>query len=247
MNLSSILFNTPDEAEGSCIGLIGGGGKTTLLQRLGQELSRDHKPVILTALTKSGTSTKQTVHLYAEFENEETQEHLLIQNPLFIMGEVESDEKLVGVTPQQLETLYSHSALTIFECDGARKRPIKAHQPYDPAVPDFATHAIVIVGADAVGAKVDGKLVHRPELFRELWEVNANYSLEPAFIAKVLTSAYGYMQKIPASVKTSYLVNKADIFPDKAHLLAQAISRLSNFPVFSGSLEKGFLERIYAL
>lgn len=245
MNLFKILFQDADEAENACVGIMGGGGKTALLHTMGEELSQLYPKVVLSSLTKAGISTKHAVHLYAEFEDEEGHEALFNNNPLYIMGDQESEIKLLGVDEAQLQKLHEASSLTLFECDGARKRPIKAHQPYDPNIPDYATHAVIVVGAEAVGAKVDAKFVHRPELFREIWDVNANFVLDPTFITKVLTSQYGYMQKVPPDVKVVFLVNKADAYPEAAQNLARTINRLSIHPVFYGSIEKGYLHRAH--
>jgi probable selenium-dependent hydroxylase accessory protein YqeC len=160
------------------------------------------------------------------------------------MGDQESEHKLIGLEPDQLQLVHEASDLTLFECDGARKKPIKAHQPFDPVIPHFATHAIIVVGADAVGAKVDGKMVHRPELFRELWDVNANQTLDPIFITRVLTSEYGYLQKVPKEIKLTYFVNKADAYPDQAYELAKTLSRLSHDSVYYGSIEQGNIQKV---
>ena len=232
------------EAHTACIGILGGGGKTTLLHALGDELAAAYSPVVLTALTKSGLCERHPFRLFSEIQTELLEEQTG-KKPLYIMRELESEEKLLGIRPGELLQLHQASAVTVFEADGARKRPLKAHQPYDPVLPDFSTHAIILVGADAVGAKVDGKRVHRPELFRELWQVNANFILDPAFIAKVVTSRYGYLQKVPSGITTIYLVNKADRYPKQASQLAQAIQRVSNAPVFLGSLEQGSVARVY--
>ena len=239
MNISNLIFKNVSEAQNACIGILGGGGKTALLHALGNELAKTFQHVILSSLTKAGISTAHEVHLYPEFQDEENREQLLANNPLYIMGEKESEIKFLGVNAAMLATLFRASDLTLFECDSARKKPIKAHQPYDPMIPHFATHAVIVVGADAVGAKIDGKRVHRPELFRELWDVNADFKLTPAFIAKVLTSQYGYLQKVPPDVEVIYLVNKADSYPEQALSLAQALSRLSKSAVFFGSVEQG--------
>ncbi len=245
MNFSKILFQNVAEAEKSCIGILGGGGKTALLHTLGEELAQSYPRVTLSSLTKAGISSMHDLHFYTEFEDEEQREALFSSNPLYIMGEREHEKKLLGLNEEQLQALFDASDLTLFECDGARKRPIKAHQPFDPVVPHFATHAIIVVGADAVGAKVDGKLVHRPELFRELWDVNANFSLDPIFITKVLTSEYGYLQKVPKTAKLSYFVNKSDVHPKEAVELAKTLNRLSNSPTFYGSIEKGIFEKVH--
>ncbi len=244
MNFSQILFQNIADANKSCVGILGGGGKTTLLHALGDELSKTYDHVTLSSLTKAGISAQHRVHYYREFEVEESRELLFKINPLYIMAEQESEYKLIGLTPDQLQSLHDASDLTLFECDGARKKPIKAHQPFDPVIPHFATHAIIMVGADAVGAKVDGKMVHRPELFRELWNVNANHILDPAFITRILTSEYGYLQKVPKGIELTYFVNKADAFPAQALELAKMLSKLSHHSVFYGSIEQGHIQKV---
>ncbi len=245
MKFSKILFQTPREAYDTCVGILGGGGKTALLHTMAEELAHHHPHVIISSLTKAGVSETHPVHFYPEFEQEDTRSSLLENNPLYIMGAVEHEQKLLGINEDQLRSLYHASDLTLFECDGARKRPIKAHQPFDPMIPTYASHAIIVVGADAVHAKVDGKFVHRPELFREIWGVNANHILDPVFIAKVLTSKYGYLQKVPSGIDVAYFVNKADSYPKEALALAQALARVSNRPIFQGSLDKGFLDQVF--
>ena len=243
MQFARLISEFPHETKRAVIGILGGGGKTTLWHKLGQEFSKRPSKVILTSLTRSGYSDDYDVQFYSRVIDEIKEQEVFKPNPLYIMGEMENEEKLIGIKAAQLQQLKRIADFTIFECDGARNRPIKAHQPHDPELPDFTTHAIIVVGADAVGARVDGKLVHRPELFRELWDVNANYQLEPSFIARILTSHYGYLQKVPAGVSLSYLVNKADAFPDAAQNLAMALSKLTRAPIFSGSLENNTLNK----
>ena len=244
MNFSQILFQNAAEADKSCVGILGGRRNIEILHELGNELSKSYDHVMLSSLTKAGISSQHQVHFFPEFETEASREALLEINPLYIMGDQESEHKLIGLEPDQLQLVHEASDLTLFECDGARKKPIKAHQPFDPVIPHFATHAIIVVGADAVGAKVDGKMVHRPELFRELWDVNANQTLDPIFITRVLTSEYGYLQKVPKEIKLTYFVNKADAYPDQAYELAKTLSRLSHDSVYYGSIEQGNIQKV---
>jgi len=244
MNFSQILFRNIEDAQDSCVGILGGGGKTALLHAMGGELSKHYDHVMLSSLTKAGISSEHQVHFFTEFADETKRESLMETNPLYIMEDQESDHKLIGLNPEQLKSVHEASDITLFECDGARKKPIKAHQPFDPVIPYYATHAIIVVGADAVGAKVDGKMVHRPELFRELWDVNANHILDPIFIARVLTSEYGYLQKVPKDVKLTYFVNKADAYPTEAFELAKTLSRLSHNSVYYGSIEQGSIQKV---
>ncbi len=120
----------------------------------------------------------------------------LDRNPLFIIGEKLSDNKLKGISENELNKIREYFNVTIFECDGARNKPLKAHTDYDPKVPEFTTHVIIIVGADVVNTKIDDGLVHRPELFCKTWNVKPDFKLEIDFIVDVLTSQKGYLSKV---------------------------------------------------
>ncbi len=235
-----------DHVGTSCAALIGGGGKTSLLLRLGQELvdRSSGKNVLLAALTRlqhnleDGSITCQ--RMLEVGADEMMQRH----NPMFVLGLPISSESENETSDLTITGLRHRFAATVFECDGARGLPLKAHNQRDPVVPEFASNAIVIVGADVVGTRVSDGLVHRPELFCDTWEVGSDHELDVSFITTVITSKRGYRRKIPDSVPTSYYVNKADQFPRQANELARTIARQSGQPTWMGSLHEGWLERV---
>ncbi len=236
---ADIIGSDPRDAGGACIAILGGGGKTSLLKRLGREYARCFPRVLLTSITLSGRDRGDAAVFLEETGPGGWAARFPGRNPLFVMRRAVNQRKLEGVGEQELREMLPLADLCIFECDGARNLPLKAHNERDPRVPSFATHVVILVGADAVGETVAGGRVHRPELFRRLWNVGEDEPLGETFIAEVLTSPRGYLAKVPQGVRPRYFVNKADRHPGEARRLAEAIRRKGVGPVWYGSLAAG--------
>lgn len=239
-----MIFPQPKDAQGACVAILGGGGKTSLLHRLGFELAAYFPRVLITALTKSARHAEHPVFLLDDLLRDKIPGLFPQSNPLCIMKSEASIEKLIGISVDDLKLLRKMSDCTLFEADGARNLPLKAHLPHDPVVPGFASHVIILVGADVVNTTpADGK-VHRPEIFKQKWAVTDNTVLDADFIAKVLTTHQGYHEKISASTQPCYFVNKGDRFPKAATELARAIRKQTEAPIFWGSVHSDFLESV---
>ncbi len=243
MDFYTLLAKDHRSLSGACVAILGGGGKTGLLLRLGAELAGHHPRVLLTSLTRTAADIQPPPLLLhgagnsPELPFEQT-------NPLMVMSSQAERGKLLGISPQLLATLLARSSLALVECDGARKLPLKAHTIHDPAVPDCATHVMVVVGASVVDTTPEQGLVHRPELFQALWGVAPDFQLTADFIAKVVTDSRGYRAKIPGDQPVIYFINQSDRWPQPARQLARAIQARSGGPTFWGSLREGYLHRV---
>lgn len=147
------------EALGVGIGVtaaVGGGGKTTLLTRLGRELAAEDK-VILTTTTHLSIPTD-----IPWAEDTDTLWRLLEKNNLVCIGK-RLDEYRLGAPDVSMETLFSMCDHLLVEADGSRNLPVKAHAAHEPAIPAGA-RTIGVIGASAFGKTV-AECVHRPELF----------------------------------------------------------------------------------
>ncbi|MBL7047701.1 MAG: putative selenium-dependent hydroxylase accessory protein YqeC [Candidatus Marinimicrobia bacterium] len=240
MNFYQILFDKPEEALGSCIAIMGGGGKTVLLNTLGNELYLFHDRVLLTSLTKSAYHSEQKVIFSKSIASGNLSELFSQYNPLHLMHAMIHPEKISGISEEKLFDYYKQSSLTIFECDGARNLPLKAHNDTDPTVPSFSTHVIILVGTDVLNTTVTEGKVHRPELFKSLWGVDDERILDIEFVTKVVTTKKGYLSKIPEHIRRIYFVNKADTSNENARKLALSIYRRTGCSTFYGSIHKGF-------
>lgn len=93
---------------------------------------------------------------------------------------------------------------------GASNRSLKVHNRIDPEIPDFATHVIIVVGADVVNTKLSDGKVHRSDMFAKVWKVDIHFTLDVEFITKVVTSKTGYLSKVPNNPTRIYFVNKRE-------------------------------------
>ena len=244
MQFHRLISDKIEQAKGSCIALLGGGGKTALLHKLADEFAKYYTTVLQTSLTKTAFHPSDEPLILNEIDIDKLDSIKLDRNPLFIIGEKISNKKLKGISDTDLDRIRHQFDITIFECDGARNKPFKAHTEYDPQVPEFASHAIIIIGADVVNTKISDGLVHRPELFCKMWNVKSDLQLDIDFIVKVLTSKRGYFSKLKHSAKISYFVNKWDNHQKNAKDLAQAIYNNSGKPTFYGSVQSNILKQV---
>lgn len=241
MNFYNLISDKIEQAEGSCIALLGGGGKTALLHKLADEFAKYYPSVLQTSLTKTAFHPSDNPLILNEINIDKLESLKFKRNPLFLIGEKITNEKLRGISETDLDKIRQQFDITIFECDGARNKPLKAHTEYDPIVPEFATYTIIIAGADAVNTKINDGYVHRPELFCKTWNVKEDFILNIDFIVKVVSSGKGYLSKVPAGKKIIYFVNKWDNHRKNAEDLAQAIYKKTGKPTFYGSVQNNVL------
>ena len=239
----NLLFERTHPSGKEIIAVMGAGGKTSLLNILGEELAGVNRRVLLTSLTKSEIDTsRKTFTLDTVVKNEVP---LLFKeyNPLRLMKSAGENGKLNGIEAEDIMSLMSEFDAAIIECDGARKLSLKAHTDFDPSVPGFATRLIIIAAADVVDTRLTDGKVHRPDLFKQIWRITDDYILDAGFIAEVLTTKRGYHLKNPSEVKPVYFINKADTHPAQAEALAETVYCKSQRPVFYGSLLESYFRR----
>ncbi len=244
MNFFHILFRYPEQAIGSRVGLIGGGGKTTLLFQLGTELALHYPKVLITAITKAGPTDRFDIHLAESPAPEQINALIKNNHPLYLLGRQLSSEKYQGLMLEQLQAALDKDTICFFEADGARNRPVKIHNGTDPILPPWTTHAIIVVGARAVDAPLNEESVHRWELFSRYWGITPGTPLSPHLLARILLQPEGYASRIQHRMKVVYYINQADQHTRGARELAQALKQQTANPVFIGSLHQGWWKAV---
>lgn len=242
---TEMISAEPLDARGARIALLGGGGKTSMLNRLGADYAEVFPRVLLTSLTLSSRDHSSEALYLSEIGEEGLAPHFATRNPVCVMNRAVNDHKLEGVPEEAAEGLANQADLCVFECDGARNLPLKVHNDRDPMVPAFSTHVIILVGADAVDQTLNSGRIHRPERFAELWGIDPEIPLSVDLIAEVVTTKKGYLAKVPDKLTPVYFVNKADSYPAQADRLADAILRREAGPVFVGSIAKEICRRVH--
>ena len=201
--------------------VIGGGGKTTLLRTLGEELAEESR-VLLCTTTKIFPFHDLPCAMTAEELNSLRRELRLMCAGTPVPG----TEKLTA-PPVPMAELAAWFDYVLVEADGSAQRPFKAHASHEPVIPAEASQVICVVGASGFGKPIR-EATHRPELYAQLAGVSVEDPVAPETEAAVL-QAEGLHHRI--------YVNQVETRQDLA--AAEALAALLDCPVLAGSLRRG--------
>ncbi len=214
--LSSILKIQPGLTT-----IIGSGGKTTLLRRLGWELCNSGHRVLLCTTTK--------IFPFADIPCITEPEADLLDKALHQFGLVcagtllpESGKLTAPELP--FEALISLSDYVLVEGDGSARLPLKAHLPQEPVVPPLSNQTICVAGLSGIGQPL-WSAAHRAERFAELSGLRLQANVTAEAVARVLKQE---------NLADRYLLNQADL-PGKQEA-GEALQRLLEKPAVLGSL-----------
>ena len=200
--------------------VIGGGGKTTLLRTLGEELAEESR-VLLCTTTKIFPFHDLPCAMTAEELNSLRRELRLMCAGTPVPG----TEKLTA-PPVPMAELAAWFDYVLVEADGSAQRPFKAHASHEPVIPAEASQVICVVGASGFGKPIR-EATHRPELYAQLAGVSVEDPVAPETEAAVL-QAEGLHHII--------YVNQVETRQDLA--AAEALAALLDCPVLAGSLHR---------
>lgn len=202
--------------------IIGGGGKTTLMETLAGELSKKGKVIITT-----------TTHIYRP----EQYETLLDADEAAVSAALERSG-IVCVASQaesgklcaprlSMGTLAQLADFVLVEADGAKRLPLKAHASHEPVIPPCAQRVVAVVGIDGIGKPI-GAACHRSARYAQLALADEEALVTPEIAARVLNAEGGFDR---------VYINKVESAAD--YEAAQAMANEFSCPVIAGSLHQG--------
>lgn len=191
--------------------VIGGGGKTSLLYRLAEELREEGSVILCT-----------TTHIFPPSHVPVLEEVGKVSG-IVCVGTACENGKLTA--PRQgIEELRSLGDYVLVEADGSKGLPLKAHAPHEPVIPHAAENVICVVGASGLGRPV-AEAAHRPEQYEAL--AKASFAT-PEAAASVLRQE---------ALHSRVFINQADS-PERISA-AFALAEKLSCPVVVASLQKG--------
>ena len=223
MDISALL-----NVEKGVTALIGGGGKTTLMYTLAEEL-RQRGAVVVTTSTHIQRSEQYPVLTAADAAA--VAAALAEHGTVCVAGET-AEGKLCAPA-LSFETLAALADFVLVEADGSKRLPLKAHAPHEPVIPANARQTVYVVGADGFGRPIR-QVCHRPERYAALCGAAEDDTVTPALEAKVLR-AEGYADGW-------VYINKVETPEDWRN--AEALAALLPGKVVAGSLREKRYRRI---
>ena len=210
MNLSEALQIRP-----GVTAIIGGGGKTTLMERLAHELSGKVRVIVCTTTHIYPEKTMPCLVSPAQAEIAAALE----KSPCICVGAWSENGKF-GPPELPVGTLARLADYVIVEADGAKRLPLKAH----------ANQTILVVGASGFGRPMC-ETVHRAPLAAQALGVPEDTVVTPALWARFLEHEH---------LHTRVLVNQADL--PQGRELARRLAAGLCCPVCAAALQKEWIE-----
>jgi len=203
------------------VALVGGGGKTTLMSALADELRLKGYRFVISTTTKvwNREALNWPNVLFDPSDpasHEELKAALKKHGHAFAGRRVLESGKVEGISPGLADALYREAEIDylILEADGAAGRPVKAPAGHEPVIPSSATVVVAIMGIEAVGAPLEDEVVFRPEQFTKITGLNLGERITPDALAKIFQSPGGLFKGAPASAKRIAFLNKLDLLTD---------------------------------
>ncbi|MCX7609433.1 MAG: selenium cofactor biosynthesis protein YqeC [Anaerolineales bacterium] len=248
LSLASALRLTPP----ICLGIVGAGGKSAALFRLGHELLDSHPTVLLTTSTHLGAwqAASATEHLVLDTDADEKTWHPDLPAGLLLITGPLQGERWSSLTPRQFSWLYeislTHHCPLLIEADGARQRPLKAPADHEPVIPPFVATVLVVAGISGIWQPLDETHVHRPHLFARLSGLEIGTPITPEACARVLSHPEGGLKGIPPQARRLLLLNQADTEQQQA-IAARLAGMLQNtYPtIVIASLQNGLVFSVH--
>lgn len=223
---------------------IGGGGKTTLLRALADELHEQGARVVLATTTHfmpfDGIETVSSSNK-AEVEATLARDGIVCAAAP-TAGRAGAAGKL-GPSPIAVDELRLLADAVLVEADGSKRLPLKLHESHEPVVSANATAVVYVLGASGFGQPL-ASACHRAELASELLGIDpGEAAATPELAARLLAAEI----ERGAIAPTHIIVNQAE--GDVAHAQAAAFAAdlcacgIQN-PVFAGSVRDHALERV---
>lgn len=148
--------------EKDIITLTGGGGKTTLMFKLAEELSEVGR-VLVTTTTKIYTPEKNQ---YKDFiiHNKKIINGSNKKNITILASEIDIiSKKILGITDDLLEKYIKDFDYILIEGDGSRSKPLKVWNREEPIISKFSKKIIGITNIKAIGESIKN-IMHRYEI-----------------------------------------------------------------------------------
>lgn len=198
-------FDFVNDGQKHTICLVGGGGKTTVMNELAAAWAACGRKVL--ALT----STHILQPADGSFAADAAAVHNLWQQGRYaVIGTPELSTGKLTEPPQGLyNELQPQADVILCEADGSRHHPCKAPAEHEPVLLPDCDMVLAVAGMDALGRPL-AQACQRPQLAAELLGCSAEKIIDAQMLASLLLSEQGARKNVGA--RAYYIVlNKCDL------------------------------------
>ncbi len=202
------------------ITLIGGGGKTSLLELWARCLKENGFSVVATTTTKLCCDESPAGFAWATAESLPAAKAWLQKSIhsteiiTLIGGHLPAERKAFGIPADWIDQLSLDFPDIIFlvEGDGSAGHSLKGHLAHEPVIPASTSLLIPVVGLDVLGQPLNSEQVHRPEVFCEITGAQLGTPIEVSTVLAALLNENGYLRQAPGNAAVLPWLNKLETF-----------------------------------
>ncbi len=209
MNLLKCNWNTPQ-----VISVVGGGGKTSFIYTLADELVENGKKTIITTTTHMRVPVKGLSSNINEILDS------LNQYGCAIAGKNPFGKRMCGLEKELYYEMCKQADVVLVEADGAKRLPVKAPDlSHEPVIPVNNTYTVAIAGMSAVGSSMEEVCFRLEQIKKIIKMEDFTRPLTEELLAKILVGGYQVDTYILNQVDSDEVLKKAEqvasYYPDK--------------------------------
>ncbi|MBC8015366.1 MAG: putative selenium-dependent hydroxylase accessory protein YqeC [Sporomusaceae bacterium] len=198
--------------------IIGGGGKTSLMNYLLTILKNKDDAAVGTSTTKLSNQPVRghcfiTIQSVAAGHQAVKQAISMQHHVTLVSGEEVSDqEKIIGIPSEWIDQLAAAHKDVIFvvEGDGSAGKSLKGHLAHEPVIPRSSSLVVVVIGIDSAGRSINFQNVHRPERICELTGAGPDAIVTTEMMTQLLLHPQGYLHNCPQDSRVVLFINKVE-------------------------------------
>ncbi|MBW1887707.1 MAG: putative selenium-dependent hydroxylase accessory protein YqeC, partial [Deltaproteobacteria bacterium] len=211
------------------LALVGGGGKTSLMFALAEELSRKKRRIVTSTTTKiwHQEALSSSCVIFTQSSStwmDNLREGLKIHGHVFLTQNLLDSGKVRGISSSLADDLYQDHGIDymLVEADGSARHPVKAHAENEPVIPASVTKVVAMLGLEALGKQMVQETVFRVDSFQKLTGLKPGQKLTTPVLAKLFLDPGGLFKGTPQSAKRVVFLNKLDLLSEEREAMELA-------------------------
>ncbi len=238
--------------KGNTISVVGGGGKTSIINKLAKEASEFHSCPILITTTTNIFSPDKELKFTTILGKDDTIDTMIKKETsnkkkIFTLARKRIGEekipnqpnknltkmKLKGFENEKIKRFMSKERILFVEADGSKGLPIKAPNKNEPVIPMESDYILGVIGLDAIGLSVSKENVFRLKHFCKITGLKERMKISPESLGLLIKHPNGIFQNSPKNAKKAIILNKADYIKnlDEIEKIAYIINEKGDFPM----------------
>ena len=202
------------------VSFVGGGGKTTAMFHLAEELVPEHS-VLVTTTTKIGIPYIETgfkkYYAHDKLDTIDFNRYRLI-----VSGGPEKGPKITEIRDEDFKRLYNLVDYVLIEADGSRMKPYKAWRDFEPVIRKETTKTIGVIPITGLLKELTEEDIFNFELFKEHFGYEGVFDMQ--VLKKMIFEEYGIFKGAQGSryIYFNHCNNDQDII--KAKKISEELS-----------------------